>query len=101
VQDFHNLKAWQRAHAMTIAVYQVTAKFPQDERFGLTIQLRRIAASLPTYLADGCGRATDQEFWKLLSQAMGAGHQLEYLLLLAKDLGYLPRRALAAHQRCH
>ena len=90
MQDFHNLKAWQRAHALTIAVYQATAKFPGDERFGLTIQLRRTAASLPTYLADGCARATDQEFWKLLSQAMGAGHQLEYLFLLAMDLGYLP-----------
>jgi four helix bundle protein len=90
VQDFRNLKAWQKAHALTLAVYKATAKFPGDERFGLTIQLRRTAASIPTSVADGCGRTTDTEFWKALSQAMGSGNQLEYQLLLARDLGYLP-----------
>jgi four helix bundle protein len=96
VQDFRNLKVWQKAHALTLSVYQATAKFPGDERFGLTIQLRRTAASIPTSLADGCGRATDQEFWKMLSAATGGANQLEYQLLLARDLGYL---ADAEHTR--
>jgi four helix bundle protein len=90
VQDFRDLKVWQKAHSLTLAVYQETAKFPGDERFGLTIQLRRSASTIPTSIADGCGRSTDTEFWKLLSAAMGSGSQLEYQLLLAKDLGYLP-----------
>jgi four helix bundle protein len=90
VQDFRSLKVWQKAHSLTLAVYQETAKFPGDERFGLTIQLRRSASTIPTSIADGCGRSTDTEFWKLLSAAMGSGSQLEYQLLLAKDLGYLP-----------
>jgi four helix bundle protein len=89
VQDFRNLKVWQKAHALTLAVYHATARFPGDERFGLTIQLRRTAASVPTRIAEGCGRSTDAEFWKSLSMAMTDGHQLEYQLLLARDLGYL------------
>jgi four helix bundle protein len=88
VQDFHNVKAWQKAHALTLAVYHATVRFPPDERFGLTIQLRRIAASVPTRIAEGCGRPTDAEFWKSLSLAMVDGNQLEYQLLLARDLGY-------------
>jgi four helix bundle protein len=89
VQGFRNLKLWQKAHALTLAVYHATAKFPGDERFGLMIQLRRSAASVPTNVADGCGRTTDGEFWKLLSNAMGAANQLEYQLLLARDLGII------------
>ena len=89
MQDFHNLKVWQKAHALTLAVYQATAKFPGDERFGLTIQLRRTAAAIPTHLADGCGRPTDAEFWKSLALAMSDSNQLEYQVLLARDLGYL------------
>jgi four helix bundle protein len=89
VQDFRNLKVWQKAHALTLAVYQATVDFPGDERFGLTIQLRRTAASVPTNLADGCGRENDVEMRKALSFAMGASSQLEYQLLLAHDLGFL------------
>jgi four helix bundle protein len=90
VQDFCNLKIWQKAHALTLAVYQATATFPGEERFGLTIQLRRTAASVPISIADDCGRGTDAEFRKCLSLAMGAAKQLEYQALLAHDLGYLP-----------
>jgi four helix bundle protein len=89
VQEFRNLKVWQKAHALTLAVYQATTNFPGEERFGLTVQLRRTAASIPTNLADGSGRATDGEFSKLLSAATGAASQLDYQLLLARDLGYL------------
>jgi four helix bundle protein len=89
MQDFRNLKVWQKAHALTLAVYQASAAFPGDERFGLTIQLRRTSSSIPMYLAEGCGRETDAEFRKSLSLAMGAANQLEYQLLLAHDLGFL------------
>jgi four helix bundle protein len=92
VQDFRNLKVWQKAHALTLSVYHVTAAFPGDERFGLTIQLRRTAALVPMTLAEGSGRTTDAEFWKSLSSAMGSANQLEYQLLLSHDLGYLPAK---------
>jgi len=90
MQDFRNLKVWQKAHALALALYRVTAQFPDHERFGLTIQLRRNAASIASFLADGCGRGTEAEFWKCVSQAMAAASQLEYLLLLAHDLTFLP-----------
>jgi four helix bundle protein len=90
MQDFRNLKVWQKAHALTLAAYKATTKFPGDERFGLTIQVRRTASSIPTNIAEGTGRATDAEFLRCLSLAMGAGSQLEYQLLLSHDLGYLP-----------
>jgi four helix bundle protein len=90
VQDFRNLKAWQKSHALTLAVYRATTRFPGDERFGVTLQLRRSAASIATYLADGCGQANEAGFLKCLSQATAAGSQFEYQLLLARDLEYLP-----------
>src|SRR5205807_532191 len=69
--------------------YRATLAFPGEERFGLTIQLRRNASDMPTNLADGTSRETDAEFRKALFAAMSAGSRLEYLLLLAHDLGYL------------
>jgi four helix bundle protein len=90
MQDYRNLKVWQKAHSLTLAVYHATAAFPADERFGLTIQLRRTATLIPTNVADGCGRNTDVEFHKALSAAQSAASQLDYLVLLAHDLGFLP-----------
>jgi four helix bundle protein len=92
MQDYRNLKVWQKAHALTLAIYQATSAFPTEERFGLTIQLRRVAVLIPTNIADGCGRDGDVDFHRLLSAAMGAGSQLDYLLLLAHDLGFLPKQ---------
>jgi four helix bundle protein len=92
VQDFRKLKVWEKAHAVTLAVYRVRARFPADERFGLTIQLRRTATLVPMNIAEGCGRATDPEFLRCLSGAMGAANQLEYQLLLAHDLEFLPAK---------
>jgi four helix bundle protein len=90
MQDFRNLKVWQKAHALTLAVYKVTSAFPNDERFGLTIQLRRTAAAIPIALVDACGREGNLEFRKTLYLAMSSSSQLEYQLLLAHDLAYLP-----------
>ena len=56
MKDFHELKVWQKAHQLTLAVYQVTAGFPREELYGLTTQLRRCSASIPANLAEGCGR---------------------------------------------
>jgi len=86
VKDFHELKVWQKAHQLTLAVYQVTATFPREERYGLTSQLRRCSASIPANLAEGCGRNSDAEFARYCSIAMGSASELEYHLLLAKDL---------------
>ena len=71
---------------MTLAVYQITTTFPREERYGLTSQLRRCSASIPANLAEGCGRNGDGEFARFCSIAMGSASELEYHLLLAKDL---------------
>ena len=86
MKDFHELKVWQKAHQLTLAVYQITATFPREERYGLTSQLRRCSSSIPANLAEGCGRNGDAEFARFCSIAMGSASELEYHLLLAKDL---------------
>ena len=86
MKDFHELKVWQKAHRLTLAVYQATATFPREELYGLTSQLRRCSASIAANLAEGCGRTGDAEFARFCSIAMGSASELEYHLLLAKDL---------------
>jgi four helix bundle protein len=84
-QSFHDLKVWQKAHALTLAVYRATATFPREELYGLTSQ-RRSCSSIPANLAGGCGRTGDAEFARFCSIAMGSASELEYHLLLARDL---------------
>jgi len=86
VQDFHDLKVWQKAHQLTLEVYRITAEFPRTELYGLTSQLRRAGASIPANLAEGCGRNGSAELARFCSIAMGSACELEYHLLLAKDL---------------
>src|ERR1700745_3906727 len=86
VKDFHELKVWQKGHPLTLAVYQITAAFPREELYGLPSQLRRCSASVPANLAEGCGRNGDAEFARFCSIAMGSASELEYHLLLARDL---------------
>ena len=89
VKDFHELKVWQKAHELTLAVYRVTAPFPREELYGLTSQLRRASASVAANLAEGCGRSGDAEFARFCSIAMGSASEVEYHLLLARDLKLL------------
>jgi four helix bundle protein len=89
MQDFRKLKMWEKAHQLTLAVYKVTVKFPKEETYGLISQIRRAAASIPTNMAEGCGRDTEPEFNRFMQIAMGSACETEYQLLLAKDLGYL------------
>lgn len=86
MQDFHELKVWQKAHALTLAIYTATAAFPREELFGLTSQLRRSCSSIPANLAEGCGRNGRTELARFCSIAMGSASELEYHLLLARDL---------------
>lgn len=89
MQDFHKLVVWQKAHTWVLNVYKFTNRFPDTERFGLTSQLRRAAASIPANVAEGCGRGGRNEFSRFVQIAMGSASESEYHVLLAKDLGYL------------
>ncbi len=73
-------------------VYDATGRFPAEEIYGLTAQLRRCAASVPANIAEGCGRSGEAELGRFMLIAMGSASELEYHLLLAHDLGYLGTR---------
>lgn len=89
MKNFKDLLIWQRSHQFTLSIYKASASFPTEEKFGLTSQLRRSSASIPTNIAEGCGRQSDAELHRFLTIAMGSASELEYQLLLAKDLSYL------------
>ena len=86
MQAFKKLQVWQKAHALTLAVYKLTLSFPNDERYGLISQMRRSSASVPTNLAEGCGRSAAGDFCRFIHIAAGSAHELEYQLILARDL---------------
>jgi four helix bundle protein len=89
MRDFRELKVWQKAHALTLAVYKTTAGFPKEELYGLTSQIRRSCASIPANNAEGCGRSGDAELARFLQIAMGSASEREYHLLLAHDLKFI------------
>lgn len=89
MKDFKQLLVWQKSHQFTLDVYAVTQSFPKDELFGLTSQIRRSSSSIPTNIAEGCGRGTDADFGRFLQIAMGSASEAEYQLLLSRDLNYI------------
>ncbi len=89
MRDFKQLKVWQKAHQLVLQAYRQTRDFPQEERFGLTSHLLKSAVSVPSNIAEGCGRESDREFARFLSIAAGSASETEYQLLLARDLAYL------------
>lgn len=91
MRDFRELKVWEKGHRLTLAVYKATAKFPGQELYGLTSQIRRSCASIPANIAEGYGRSGEVELARFLQIAAGSASELEYHLLLAKDLEMLNR----------
>jgi four helix bundle protein len=89
VKDFRDLKVWEKAHALTLELYQVTRTFPRGELYGLTSQIRRAGSSIAANIAEGCGRRGDGELGRFLQISMGSASELEYYLLLAHDLALL------------
>ncbi len=89
MKNFRDLTVWRKSHRLALAVYEASGAFPVEERYGLSNQLRRAAFSIPTNIAEGCGRYGDREFARFLSIAMGSASETEYLLLLANELGLL------------
>ena len=89
MKDFRDLKVWQCAHQITLTVYRCTRNFPREETYGIVGQLRRCSASVAANIAEGCGRSGNAEFGRFLTMAMGSASELEYFLLLARDLEYL------------
>jgi four helix bundle protein len=86
VKDFRQLKVCQRAHQLTLEIYRTTASFPRSEAYALTPQIRRAAVSIPSNLAERCGRNGDAELARFCNIASGSASELEYQILLARDL---------------
>jgi four helix bundle protein len=89
MQDFRKIKVWQKAHELTVLIYRETRVLPKEELYGLTSQIRRAAVSIPANIAEGCVKGSDLEFGRFLKMSLGSASELEYHLLLAKDLKFL------------
>ena len=96
MQDFRDLKVWQKAHQLVLRLYQSSRAFPSDERFGLTSQLRRAAISISANIAEGAVRSSDTDFARFLHIALGSASEVDYYLMLARDLSFLTREDYAA-----
>jgi len=100
MRDYSRLEVWELAHRFVLDLYTTTKLYPADERYGLTSQTRRAAASIPANIAEGCGRSSKVDFARFLDIAAGSASEVEYHLLLAKDLGYLPEEQHSHLSEC-
>jgi len=88
MQNFKDLIVWQKAHENALLIYSSTKGFPKEELFGITSQIRRAAVSIPTNVAEGCGKFTKKDFANFLQIAFGSSQEVEYLSLLSSELNY-------------
>lgn len=88
-QDFKNLNIWQTSFQLSKKIYLITRNFPKEELYGITSQLRRATLSIPTNIAEGCGRRTYRDFRSFLYNALGSCLEVENLLIFSKELSYI------------
>ena len=89
MQNFKELKIWEKSHQLTLSIYRASAKFPKEEIYSLTNQLRRAALSIPANTAEGCGKNSQADLANFLNISLGSANETEYFLILSKDLDYL------------
>lgn len=89
MQDYKELKVWQKAHSLTLEIYLLTKKFPKTEIYNLTNQIRRAASSIPTNIAEGSVQGSDPQYARYLRVALGSATELDYQILLAHELEYI------------
>jgi four helix bundle protein len=89
MQNYKDLKVWEEGHMLTLKIYKVTMNFPDNEKYGLTNQIRRSAFSVPSNIAEGCGKFKQADIANYFQIALGSANETDYLLLLSKDLNYL------------
>src|SRR4051812_33782995 len=87
--SYKDLVVWKKSIDLVVAIYKLTENFPKAELYGLTSQLRRCAVSIPSNIAEGQGRFTNQDFKRFLSQAMGSVCELETQIVIAAELSYV------------
>ena len=89
MRDYKKFTVWEKSHNLTLQIYNATIKHPKEEVFGLTSQMKRSSSSIPTNIAEGCGRNSDKDFCRFLYFAFGSANELEYQLLLSIDLKFI------------
>lgn len=94
LKNYKELQVWRRAYQLCLEIYRLTKYFPQDERYGLTSQIRRAAVSVPSNIAEGYGRKTTNEYIQALYIAYGSTCEIETQTLLVGDLKYIDKEEL-------
>lgn len=89
MRDFRQLRVWEESHQITLEIYRITKSFPKEELFALTSQIRRASISIPSNIAEGCCRGSNKDYANFLQIALGSAFEIDYQLLLAKDLTYI------------
>ena len=89
MQDFTKLLVWQKSHNLTVNIYKLTSSFPNEEKFGLTNQIRRASVSIESNIAEGCGRNGDKEFSRFLDISQGSCFEVKCQVYIARDLEYI------------
>jgi len=89
MKDFRDLRVWDKSHRLTLRIYSVSANFPKYELYGLISQIRRCSASIGANVAEACGKRGNKAFQRYLQIASGSACELDYHLLLSRDLGFL------------
>lgn len=92
VHDYEQLNVWRDAHLLAKDTYRITEQFPEDERYGMSAQMRRAAVSVPANIAEGAGRRTDGDFRRFVAISAGSSSEVEYYALLACELGWIESR---------
>lgn len=95
MRNFRTWKVWRNSKTLVKEVYEITAVFPETEKFGLTNQIRRASVSIPANIAEGAGRRTDKDFRSFLFIALGSAFELETLIDLSLDLSYIQKASYA------
>lgn len=90
MQNYKKLRVWKMSHELCLDIYKATAKFPREEIFGVTSQMRRASSSIPANISEGCGKFTRPDLARFLNIALGSANELDYFLTLSKDLNYIP-----------
>lgn len=89
MRDYKKFLVWEKSHQLTLDVYKSVNSFPKDELFGLVSQIKRSSSSIPTNIAEGCGRNSDKDFCRFLYISCGSANELEYQIILSIDLTFI------------
>jgi four helix bundle protein len=98
MHNFKELKVWRAGIDLSKSIFILTKKFPTEERFGLISQMTRAAVSIPSNIAEGCGRKSNKELYQFLNIALGSAFELETQLIIAREFDYIDDEIL--HKIC-